>query len=609
MDCLSATSPVQRVVFMKGAQIGASEAGNNWLGYIIDQAPGPTMVVQPTVDLAKRYSNQRIAPMIAACSRLAERVAPSRTRDSSNTTLLKEFTGGVLVLAGANSAAGLRSMPARYLFLDEIDAYPSDVEDEGDPVALAEARTRTFTFRSKVYLASTPKVAGTSRIEREFARTDQRRYFVPCPHCGTMQTLVFARLRWRPGHPETAAYRCEHCAEAIEEHHKTAMLGAGEWRPTAEAAEDAPPVPATVRGYHLSALYSPVGWLSWARIAAEWEGAAGDVERRRTFTNTVLGECWTEETESVPDWSRLYERREDYDPGTVPARALFLTAGADVQIDRIEVDVWGWGRDGESWLVDHRVLDGDPVRDDVWRALDALLSTTWEHETGHRMSLQRLAIDSGAWTSRVYAWARNKAGVIAVKGTPHFDRLVPVAGPSYIEITEGGRKIKRGVALWTVSTSFFKRELYRQLQLARPTEEAREAGATYPGGYVHLSRIAGDEWCRQLVAEQQVIVRNRRGFAVRTEWRALRPRNEALDMRVYARAAAWLAGADRWSERRWRDLEAQLGLDPPPPPAPPTIDAEPHDASGETTTAPPAAGRIRRRIVMRRRMINRGSAF
>ena len=228
MESLSPSSPVERVVFMKAAQTGATEAGNNFIGFIIHQAPGPILAVQPTVELAKRNSQQRIDPLIEESAELRKIVAPARSRDSGNTVLAKRFPGGQLVLTGANSATGLRSMPARYVFLDEVDAYPGDVDGEGDPIALAEARTATFGHRKKLFLVSTPTIKGLSRIEREYEASDQRRYFVPCPHCGAMQWLQFERLRWEKGKPETArlylrSLRRSRSAEAA----KTEMLGQG----------------------------------------------------------------------------------------------------------------------------------------------------------------------------------------------------------------------------------------------------------------------------------------------------------------------------------------------------------------------------------------------
>ena len=616
MDDLSATSPVRMVVVKKAAQVGFSEAGMNWLGYIMDQVPGPTLLVQPTVETAKRFSNQRIQPLIEDCPTLTEKVASHKSRDAANTMTVKDFRGGTMVVTGANSAVGLRSMPVRFLMLDEVDAYPTDLEGEGDPVALAEARTRTFGYRAKMLMGSTPIMKGLSRIDTAFGETEQRYYFVPCPLCGVKQRLEFGRLRWQPGKWQTVAYHCIGCEQPIREHHKTAMLAAGEWQATKESRDP------TVKGYHLSALYSPVGWLGWADIAKLWEQAVDDVELRKTFTNTVLGECWEEEGDAVPDWQRLYDRRETWAHRIVPLRGLFLTAGVDVQADRLEISVWAWGRGLESWLVEHVVLWGDPGHAPVWQALTEFLGRTWEHETGRQMGLQRLAIDAGAFTQRVYAWARpqTRSQVIVVRGVPKYDRLTPVTGPTWIELTQGGRKIKRGVQLWAVSVSTFKREFYKWLILDRPTDEQLAAGARYPPGYVHLSTAVSDEWTKQAVAEQLVVVRTKTGMPARMEWRPLRTRNEALDCRNYARAAVWLAGADRWSDAAWRQLEQQLALDPPldPPPQPPVappvgrpelppplIDAGEQPVQAAAALVPDA-GNIRFRRLIRRRVFMGG---
>src|SRR5262245_56383757 len=210
MDALSPASKWERTVFMKGAQIGATEAGNNWLGYIIHKCPGPLMAVQPTTDMAKRLSKQRIDPLIEDSPELRGRVSEARSRDASNTQLSKEFPGGILVMTGANSAVGLRSMPVRFLFLDEVDGYPSDVDGEGDPVNLAIARTRTFP-RRKIFIASTPSLRGMSRIEMLYEESDQRQFYVPCPHCMESQPLAFEQLRWPKGKPQQAKYYCRGC--------------------------------------------------------------------------------------------------------------------------------------------------------------------------------------------------------------------------------------------------------------------------------------------------------------------------------------------------------------------------------------------------------------
>jgi phage terminase large subunit GpA-like protein len=553
MDALSPRHPAQRISFMKAAQVGATEAGNNWIGFVIHHAPGPMLAVLPTVEMAKRTSRGRLDPLIADSPALRERVNPARSRDAGNSMLSKEFPGGILVLTGANSATGLRSMPARYIFLDEVDAYPASADEEGDPVTLAEARTTTFSHRRKVFMVSTPTIRGLSRIEREFEASDQRRYFVPCPHCGAMQWLQFDRLRWDKGLPETAAYACEGCEKSIAEHHKTQMLEQGEWRPTATSVD-----PHSI-GFHISALYSPMGWKSWAQIARDWLAAQGSEEMLRAARNTLLGETWVESGDA-PEWQRLADRREAL-TATVPHLGLFLTAGADVQKDRIEVDVWAWGRGLESWLVEHIVIAGGPDDPAAWDKLTAILGRTWTHESGAVMQLSKLAIDTGYEAPAVYAWSRavGYAQVTPIKGVESFNRSTPVSGPTFVDATIGGKRLRRGARLWTIAVSTFKAETYRFLRLERPSDEDRSLGVCDAPGTMHLPSWADTEWLKQMVAEQMVTVRNKRGFG-HQEWQKMRERNEALDCRVYARAAAWILGADRWDEATWRSLEAQAGV-------------------------------------------------
>jgi phage terminase large subunit GpA-like protein len=235
MDCLSPRSKVESVVFMKGAQVGGTECGNNWIGYIVDHAPGPMMIVQASLDLAKLFSKQRLKTLFEETPQISDKIKPSRERDSGNTQLMKEFDGGFMKIGGANSAASLRSMPVRYLFADEVDGYPGDVEGEGDPLILAEKRTATFARRKKLFV-STPTIEGRSRISSLYSQTDRRRYFLPCPHCGAMQWLKWAQMRFDTidkGNRKEAAnvrYVCEAsgCEKEIREQHKTKMLARGE---------------------------------------------------------------------------------------------------------------------------------------------------------------------------------------------------------------------------------------------------------------------------------------------------------------------------------------------------------------------------------------------
>ncbi len=552
MDALAPNSPVQRVIFMKSAQIGATEAGLNWIGFVIHHAPGPMMWVLPSIDLAKRNSRQRLEPLIAESPALRELMQPSRSREAGNAMLSKEFPGGILVMVGANSPSGLRNMPARYVFMDEVDAYQASSGIDGDPVGLVEKRTGTFSHRRKIFLVSTPNIKGISRIEAAYEASDQRRFFVACPHCRADQWLKFDRLRWEKGRPKTAVYHCEACETPIAEHHKTAMLDGGFWRGTAVSADE------DTIGFHLSGLYSPIGWLSWADIAGEWEAAQGSDNTLKVFRNTVLGETWFESGDA-PEWQRLYEGRLSWDRGTVPKDGLYLTAGADVQKDRIEVDIWAWGRGLESWLVDHIVIEGGPGDPASWAQMTALVGRTFRHAGGKYMGISKLAIDTGYEGPAVHAWARghSPAQVLTIKGEQDFNRAMPVSDPVFLDAKQGGKVVRRGASRRDVATSTFKVETYRFLRLPRPLAEDIEVGEAYPSGTIHLPDWIDLEWLKQLVAEQLITVRNRRGFS-RMEWQKVRERNEALDNRIYARAASWVAGIDRWAEYKWVELEREL---------------------------------------------------
>lgn len=569
MDALSPSHWATKVIFAKSAQVGATEAGINWIGHVMDVAPGPFLAVQANETTAKRFSRQRIDPMIDVTPTIRAIVAPSKSRDSGNTQLEKAFAGGHLIITGGNSAAGLRSMPMRYIHLDEVDAYKDDLDDEGDPVMLAEARTTTFGRRKKIFISSTPTVKGASRVESEFEQTDMQRYFVPCPHCEGLQWLKFERLRWEWGDPRSVRYVCEHCEKPMRERHKTWMMdpaNGAEWQPTADAEQVAKAREATVIGFHISALYSPVGWESWEGIARRFESAKGKDAQLKAFRNTVLGETWEERGEA-PDWQKLYERREPWKMGTVPAGALVLTMGVDVQRGsggdgRLEADLWGWGRNGESWLVEHFTLNGDVTKTDVWDALTALCNQTFDHASGVPMAISRVGVDTGDGTTvdEVYTWVRKmgRGQVVALKGKGGFDRVAPVDGPSFVDVNEAGKKVKRGVALWNVSVSVFKLETYRHFRLSVPTDEVLAEGGGWPTGFIHVGSGVTAEWFKQVTAEQLVSRKNKKTGFSKAEWVKSRDRNEALDCRVYARAVAWLMGIDRWEDAKWADLEAQL---------------------------------------------------
>jgi phage terminase large subunit GpA-like protein len=540
MDRLSADDPCMEVVVMKGAQIGFTEAGNNAIGYWIDNAPGSILMVMPTEESVKKNSKMRIDPMINATPRLAQRVAAQRSRDSSNTTTHKDFPGGVLTMTGANSATGLRSTPVRYLMLDEVDAYPQDLDGEGSPVELAKKRTATFAKR-KIFILSTPTIHSLSVVEEEFERTDQRYFYVPCPDCGHYQRLVWSdesgpRIVWEKGKPETAAFACEDCGTLIEERHKPRMLAAGEWRATK------PDNASTARyGYHLNSLYSPLGWYSWEQAARDWEDAQGKPTKLKAFINTVLGETWKERGE-VPDWQKLYNRRENFEFNVAPKDVCFITVGADVQKDRLELQVIGWGKRKRSWSIDYRVLMGDTSQAAVWDQLGAVVNESWRRVDGVELPMLMMAVDSGYNTQHVYDFCRkydaNK--VVAVKGQDR--QMVMLRPPQVIDLTRDGRKVGH-IRLWNISSDLIKTELYGWLR-GHVGDDGFE-----PDGYVHFP-MHGEQYFKGLTAEKLTLTKNKKGYA-RYEWVKEYERNEPLDTFVYARAAAAIFGIDRMTDEEF----------------------------------------------------------
>ena len=537
MDALSPSSSYEKVVFMKGSQIGGTEAGNNWVGYMIDQAPGPMLVVQPTVEMGKRWSKGRLAPLIEDTLCLRGKVKDPRSRDSGNTVQSKEFPGGIVVITGANSAVGLRSMPVRYLFLDEVDAYPPDADSEGDPLTLAIQRTATFA-RRKIFIVSTPTIKGLSRIEKEFEETDQRYFFVPCPFCGHFQTLKWENLHYDKEHSKSF-YACECCKGNIEEHHKTDMLKRGEWRATNQEK-----VSDKVIGFYLNSLYSPVGWLSWAACLQNYEMAKDDEQLLKAWTNTTLGLTW-EEKGDAPDWGVLFDRREKYKIGVVPKGGYVLTAGVDVQNDRLELEIVAWGKNRESWSVDYRTIYGSPTSPEAWKKLSEIVNENFESEDGVFRKINMLAIDSGFSTQEVYAWVRTQSvhNVMAIKGIDN--SLVPLNAPTKVDVNFRGKKITNGVRLWKIGVSILKSELYGWLK------QTRNEDGSIPHGYLHFPEY-NTEYFKQLTAEQ-LVTKIVKGYPKR-EWQKTRDRNEALDCRIYARAAAIALGIDRWTDAKWEQI-------------------------------------------------------
>ena len=551
MDCLSHMHPCKKVVLKKGAQIGGTEVGNNFIGYTIDQDPGPMMVVWPTLPDVKQNSKLRIDPLIESTPCLRAKVSTGKAKDAKNTALFKDFQDGALILTGANSATGLRSVPAKKVFLDEIDGYPDDVNNEGDPVALVMARSRTFSKR-KAFFCSTPTFKGRSKIHREFKASDQRFYYVPCPHCKEKQILDFDQLKYNCESDQNGkdvvrdcSYFCEHCGEEIKEHHKTKMLAKGEWIAHNPKSE--------IPGFHISGLYSPLGWHSWKEICQEFVDAGNDEDKLKVFTNTALGEVYESKGEK-PKHDQLYGRRELYSIGTVPRGVVFLTCSVDVQKDRLEALVQGWGRGREKWDIDHTIINGGPEDQDTWDRLELHIISTFRHIDGQNLPIKIVGIDSGYSSQQVYNFCEkfDQRKVIALKG---FDKLsTMVSTPKSVSVKESGKRIKKGVKLWGIATHMIKSELYADLQ-KMPPDDLLEG---YPPGYIHFPQF-DEDYFKQLTAEERRVTKNKKGIAV-IEWVKIRDRNEILDLHVYGRALAHIVGIDRLNESGWQKLESQIKL-------------------------------------------------
>lgn len=510
---------ISSVVFIKSAQVGATEIINNIAGYYMSQDPAPILAVFPTLTLGQAWSKDRLAPMLRDTPCLTGIIADRRSRDSENTVLHKKFKGGQITISGANSPASLASRPIRILLLDEIDRYPLSAGAEGDPSALAEKRTKTFWNR-KIFRASTPTIKGFSAIEAQWEISDQRRFFVPCPHCGNYDHFKWANIKWDKDEdgshqPDTAFCVCENCGGIITDADKHAMLAAGEWRATAPYQG--------VAGFHINEIYSP--WTLFSELVLSFLKAKKlGAEAMRVWVNTALGETFEEDGARVSG-NALAARREDYS-APVPLAAAVLTAGVDVQDDRLECEVVGWGEGEESWNIDYKVFYGDPATADVWNDLDEYLQRTWEHESGAKLKISATGIDTGGHhTKTVYEFVRPRwfRRVFALKGSS-------TTGAPAVTVPKAKSKTRK-VRLFTVGTDTLKSLLYSRFKLD-------ECGP----GYCHFPLARDDEYFDQITAEK-IVTKYVRGYRKRI-WEKIRPRNEALDCRIYAHAALLILNPD-----------------------------------------------------------------
>lgn len=512
---------VEAVVVMSSAQIGKTEIINNVAGYHIHLDPAPILLLQPTLEMAEAWSKDRFAPMLRDTTVLRGLVRDPRARDSGNTLLHKRFPGGHITMAGANSPASLASRPIRLVLCDEVDRYPVSAGAEGDPVSLARKRSTTFWNR-KLLLTSTPTIKGASRIEAAFEQSDQRRYHVPCPQCSEHQVLKWQQVRWNTDpskegdekhQPETACYVCEHNGCVITDADKLDMLRLGRW--VAEA-----PFNGTA-GFHINELYSP--WVTFAQMVTEFLKAKKLPETLKTWVNTSLGETWEEAGETVDaDW--LLQRKESWG-AEAPEEVVVVTAGVDVQGDRLEIEVKGWGVGEESWSLDYKQLFGDPAQPQVWQELDTYLQRPIKSKTGLYLNIACTCIDSGGHhTQAVYEFCRSRAvrGIFAIKGLNQPGK--PIVGrPS--------RNNRHKLRFYPLGVDTAKEVIYSRLRITEPGH-----------GYYHFPAERDREYFLQLTGEKQ-ITRFTKGTP-RREWLKIRARNEALDCNVYALAALKLLSPD-----------------------------------------------------------------
>lgn len=580
MDCFSVHHPAQRVVFMGGRQIAKTDGLIiNPIGYWMETSPGPIGILLPGEKYLKTFSKQRLTPSIEACPSLVKRMrrrTPGKAgRGSGDTIELKMFAGGLLMLVNGSSASSVRGWPLRYLLCEEADEYKGSVGDKGDPLTIAESCTDGFPNR-KIGIFGNPGTYERSRIRRQFERGDQRRYFIPCPHCGHMDILTWQGTDWHgdgKGHhhriewdkdgdehlPDTAHMVCgnEQCGAVVEEIHKSEMLGAGEWRPTAKGD-------GTV-SFQLSSLYSPYGYKSWVDCAKQFLHAVKtrDEDLLRTFVNEVLGEPWLEREGAKTTPEQVLARAEDY-AAEVPNGVGILAGGVDVHDDRLEVKVTGYGADFESWLIDRATLPGDPHTDVPWRLFDEYRRRVFRHESGRDVRISCIAVDSGdgEHTDAVYrrCAARRRELVYATKGGREIQKPLVPERPT--------RKNRWRAPLWVLCVDSGKAQVHRRLRLETPGP-----------GYMHLPKGKVTRAYVDSMLSEVPTWKREKGRWVRV-WEVVNEENHDFDLEVLTLAALHILGPGVI-----KNLEARAAaLAVPKPP-----DEEEPPASAKSEPEPPSA--------------------
>jgi phage terminase large subunit GpA-like protein len=569
---------IETVVIMSSTQVVKSLAIMCAIAYWIAEEPGPILLVEPKKDSARDFSKRRLMPLARDCAILHDRISDS-IHDGRNTIQSKDFPGGNLLIVSARTPIDLAQHTIRYLVCDEIDKYDEDVggsverQGEGDPIDLAWERAMTFGSRRKRVLACSPTVAGQSRIGKAFALSDQRRPWVPCPHCGTMQVLKFRdkngyHVKWdsslvRDLQPPTARYFCIQCDKAWTEQQRwTACNHHVEWR-----ADQPSVAERKIAGFWVSHLYVPPTWKTASTITRHFLEAKDDRQSLKTFINTVLAEEWVEEGEA-PEKELLYARREPYPFGemaVVPQRGLFLTAACDVQENppRLEVEIKAWGRNRENWSMGYWILQAFhengqelPVSaPELWDKLDELLYRDWPHESGHQLPILAICIDTGTNPKPVYEFARRPGhhqlhyGPQGIKLVAH-RTVVPIKGTAdnlriiaKISKEDAARK-RQGVRIVSIGTVCAKAEIFDLLRHTAPNSDDSPAPGCYHWPMYDMIYFEGLTSEVKLIKPNGDVVYEKRGH-----------RNEPVDLAVYNRGAASIVGIDRFGEEHWRRME------------------------------------------------------
>lgn len=526
MDALS-SKYTETIVVKSSAQIGKTEMINNIIGYFIDYDPSPMMFLMPTIELARSFSKKRLASMIRDTPVLRDKVSESKSRDSDNTILEKGFPGGYIALTGANSPVGLSSRPIKVLLADEVDRFPLSAGVEGDPLALAEKRTKTFWNKKKCYV-STPTVKGISKIDYEFEDSSMEEWNLPCPVCGKLQELKWANI-----HFEDITHECEFCGERANEFEW--KKGKGKW-----IAKH--PERIRKRGFHLNALASP--WERWEDIISDFLKAKKEgKETLKTWVNTTLGECWEDNEGEGADQDSLLDRREYY-TAEVPNDVIVMTAGVDVQDDRLEVEVVGWGLDKENWGIEYKVFHGDPGKEAVWNQLDMYLDKTFWYREGEGLVISATCIDSGGhYTEEVYKFckAREHRRIWAIKGMGGY-------GIPFIHKFSRNNIIK--CLLFILGVDNGKENILSNLNI-------KEKGPNYCHFPLEPEKGYDEKYFKALTSEKKVIrmKKGKRTF----EWvkKSSGIRNEAFDLRNYATAALEILNPDL-DEMKKRNMNGNI---------------------------------------------------